>query len=71
MALARLVEAHEGWPDGSREELPIPGATWDRARLDALTRRAGAWLEAQGREGAEMPGAESPLDTTEPAPDAT
>ena len=70
MALTRLVEALEAWPDGSREELPIPGAAWDHARLDELTRCAGAWLDAQGGEGSEMPGPD-PLGTTEPAPYAT
>jgi hypothetical protein len=48
MALARLLDAHQGDPDGSRQELRIPGATWDRGRIDDLTRRASAWLDAQG-----------------------
>jgi hypothetical protein len=48
MALAALIDAHEGAPDQERDELPVPGATWDRSRIDDVVRRAAAWLEAQG-----------------------
>jgi hypothetical protein len=48
MALARFLEAHEGEPDGAREEMPMPGA-WARDRLDDLARRAAAWLEEAGQ----------------------
>lgn len=44
MALARLVERHGEKRPSRREELAIPGATWDEARLDAVTERARAWL---------------------------
>jgi hypothetical protein len=48
VTLAALVEAHAGLPWAKRKEMPIPGATWDRARLDDLVRRASAWLDALG-----------------------
>jgi len=48
MALARFLEAHEGEPDGKREEMPVPGA-WARDRLDDFARRAAAWLEGAGQ----------------------
>jgi hypothetical protein len=52
MELARLLQADEGDvdEDGERTELPVPGATWDRARLVEVLRRAAAWLEAHGGE---------------------
>jgi hypothetical protein len=48
LTLAALVEAHAGpsWARG--KVMPIPGATWDGARLDDLARRASAWLDALG-----------------------
>jgi hypothetical protein len=46
MTLAALLDAHRGEPDEERDELPVPGATWDRARLDDVVTRAAAWLEA-------------------------
>lgn len=50
MTLARLIEAHgRGW-DAEREELPVPGAVWDRSRLDDVVKRAAAWLEARDSE---------------------
>jgi hypothetical protein len=48
MCLARLIQANEGGTNAAREELPVPGATWDRSRLDDVVRRAAAWLSAQG-----------------------
>jgi hypothetical protein len=51
MALATLLDADAGEPDDERDDLPVPGATWDRDRLDDLVRRAAAWLEAQGHDG--------------------
>lgn len=48
MTVARLLDAHARGPDEEREELPVPGAKWDRDRLDDVARRAGAWLSAEG-----------------------
>ena len=47
MGLARLIQAHEGEVGEERTELPVPGAMWDRSRLDDVVRRATAWLEIQ------------------------
>ncbi len=49
MALARLLQAHEGGRDGDRIDLPVPGAAWTGDRLDALLKRAAAWLEGEGQ----------------------
>jgi hypothetical protein len=49
LRLACFVEAHEEKDPEERREMPIPGATWDRARLDELADRARAWLEGAGR----------------------
>jgi hypothetical protein len=48
LVLARFVEAHGEKDLEKRREMPIPGGTWDRARLDALAERAQAWLDAPG-----------------------
>jgi hypothetical protein len=45
MVLAKFVEAHEEVDPERRREMPLPGGTWDRARLDALAARARAWLD--------------------------
>ena len=51
MNLARLIQANEGETNEEREEMPVPGATWDRSRVSEVVRRAAAWLAVQGREG--------------------
>jgi hypothetical protein len=54
MALAELIDANLGSADEPRSDLPIPGVSWARGRLDDLAARARAWLDAQtrGDEGA-------------------
>jgi hypothetical protein len=47
-ALARFLEAHGNEQASRRKDLPIPGATWERARLDKVAERAKGWLDAQG-----------------------
>jgi hypothetical protein len=47
MVLAKFLEAHGEQRPSLRNELPIPEATWDRARLDDVAERARAWLDAQ------------------------
>jgi hypothetical protein len=56
VGLARLIEAHEGGPDEKRDELPLPGATWDESRLDDIVKRAAAWLEAYGADDGDQLG---------------
>jgi hypothetical protein len=48
MTLARFVEEHDEKDPEQRREMPIPGATWDRARLDEVAERARAWLAGVG-----------------------
>jgi hypothetical protein len=43
--LAKFVDAHEEVDPERRREMPLPGGTWHRARLDALAARARAWLD--------------------------
>jgi len=44
LALASFCHVHDEAP-AARRELPFPGGTWDRWRLDALRDRCAAWLE--------------------------
>ena len=45
-ALARFCAAHGEKKAHSRRELPLPRGRWDTARLDDLSARASAWLDA-------------------------
>jgi hypothetical protein len=45
MALAQFVDASEADPGNPRTDLPVPGHVWDKARIDALSKRATAWLD--------------------------
>jgi hypothetical protein len=45
-ALAGFLAAHDEKQPARRRELPIPGARWDAATLDALAAEARAWLDA-------------------------
>jgi hypothetical protein len=48
MALVRFLEQHAEKDPRTRREMPIPGATWDRTRLDEIAARASAWLDRLG-----------------------
>jgi hypothetical protein len=47
-ALGRFVAAHAERDPVSRRGLLLPGANWDDARLDDVSARASAWLDAEG-----------------------
>jgi hypothetical protein len=46
-ALAKFLQADGTSFPNRRLEMPIPGAIWDRARLDDLAARAKTWLEEE------------------------
>jgi hypothetical protein len=46
MAFLCFVGAHQETRPSHRLELPLPGATWDRARLDDLRARVDEWFTA-------------------------
>ena len=50
-ALAQFVDAHEVKDPEARREMPIPGGTWERERLDEVAEKARAWLDGVGGDG--------------------
>jgi hypothetical protein len=48
-ALGRFLEAHGVKDVIGRREVPLPGALWNAARLDDVSARAVAWLDAPSR----------------------
>ena len=47
LALATYLDVFADLPDGLSASVPLPGATWDRAKLGEVAAAARAWLEEE------------------------
>lgn len=66
--LGEFLDVHEEERVERRQEIPIPGATWDRARLDEVAARARAWLDLETESTTTTVPSASAFPTVEDAP---